>query len=290
MKPPPFEYHAVDTLDEAVSLLAEHGDDAKVLAGGQSLVPLLAIRLARPEHVIDINRIGDLAEIGNGEGVHLGAVVRQRQVERSDSVATSNPLLAAAIRLIGHAAIRNRGTVAGSIAHADPAAELPTVLIALDGTVDAVSRRGTRTIGAADLFAGFLSTSLEPDELLAHVHFPAWEPGAGAAFHEFSRRSGDFAIAGAAAVVTLDREGAIANTRIALSGMGATPIRAFGAERLLIGQRPGDQAWSAAAAEAVRDLEPPADIHGGSRYRAHLAQSLVRRALGEAASRAEVPV
>jgi carbon-monoxide dehydrogenase medium subunit len=178
MKPPPFEYHAVDSAEDAVDLLAEHGEDAKVLAGGQSLVPLLALRLARPEHLIDINRVGELASVRDCGGLRLGALVRHRGVERSTAVAAANPLLATAVRFIGHAAIRNRGTIGGSIAHADPAAELPAVLLALDGEVEATSQRGARRVGASDFFIGYLTTALAPDELLTAVHFPAWVPGA----------------------------------------------------------------------------------------------------------------
>ncbi len=241
MKPPPFEYHAVGTTDEAVALLAEYGDEAKVLAGGQSLVPLLALRLARPAHLVDINGLTGLASLANGGGLTVGALVRQRVAERSSTVAAANPLVAGALALIGHAAIRNRGTIGGSIAHADPAAELPTVLLALDGEVEVMSLRGTRTVGASALFEGFLTTSLEADELVTAVRFPSWVEGAGWAFQEFSRRSGDFAIAGVAATVRLDANGIIAEARIALSGMGATPIRATKAEASLAGQPPSDE-------------------------------------------------
>jgi carbon-monoxide dehydrogenase medium subunit len=287
MKPPPFEYHAVTSVEEAVALLAEHGDDAKVLAGGQSLVPLLALRLARPAHIVDINGLTELTAVTNGDGLTIGSLVRQRVAERSAAVAGANPLLVRAIGLIGHTAIRNRGTVGGSISHADPAAELPAVLRALDGEVVATSARGARTVAAADLFEGFLTTSLAPEELVTAVRFPAWAPGTGWSFQEFSRRSGDFAIAGAAAALRVDGRGVITDARIALSGMGPTPVRASKAEAALAGQQPSDEAWEAAAQDAVAGLDPPSDVHGTAAYRRHLAAVLTRRALREAHSRSE---
>jgi len=288
MKPPPFEYHAVASVEEAVALLAEHGEDAKVLAGGQSLVPLLALRLARPAHLVDINTVSDLASLSNGDGLTVGSLVRQRVAERSQAVRSANPLVAQAIALIGHTAIRNRGTIGGSIAHADPAAELPAVLLALDGEVVARSARGERTVPAADFFRGFLTTALTPDELVTGVRFPAWAPGAGWSFQEFSRRSGDFAIAGAAAALRLDRNGVVADARIALSGMGATPVRATKAEAALAGQQPSEEVWAAASQDAVAGLDPPSDVHGTAAYRRHLAAALTRRALREAHARSEV--
>jgi carbon-monoxide dehydrogenase medium subunit len=286
MKPPPVEYHAAGSLDEALSLLAEHGDDAKVLAGGQSLLPLLSLRLARPVWLVDINRLDELATIQDGGGLRVGALVRQRAVERSTDVAASNPLLAVAVRFIGHTAIRNRGTIGGSIAHGDPAAELPAVLVALDGEVEVASNRATRRIAAGDLYAGFLTTALAPDELLTAVHLPALAPGTGWSFQEFSRRSGDFAVAGVAATLRVDK-GMIAEARIALSGMDQTPVRATAGEATLVGQTPSPELWAAAASDSVAALEPPADLHGTSEYRRHLAGVLIRRALVQAHARTE---
>ena len=288
MKPPPFEYHAVGSVEEAVGLLAEHGDEAKVLAGGQSLVPLLALRLARPAHLVDINGVSELASFANGDGLRIGCLVRQRVAERAGAVGVANPLLVRALGLIGHTAIRNRGTIGGSIAHADPAAELPTVLVALDGEVEATSRRGPRTVAASELFRGFLTTSLAPDELLTGVRFPPWLAGTGWSFQEFSRRSGDFAIAGVAVTVRLDTNGVATDVRIALSGMGPTPVRASSAEAALVGQPPSEAAWNAASQEAVAGLDPPSDVHGSAAYRRHLAGVMTRRALREAHERAEV--
>jgi carbon-monoxide dehydrogenase medium subunit len=285
VKPPPFDYQAPTSVEEAVALLAEHGEEAKVLAGGQSLVPLLALRLARPSVVVDVNGVSELDALSNGAGLRVGAIVRQRTAERSPVVASGNPLLATAIPFIGHPAIRNRGSVGGTIAHADPAAELPAVLLALDGDVEAVGPRGSRSVPAAEFFAGFLTTALEPDELLTAVRFPPWPAGAGWSFHEFSRRSGDFAVAGVAVVLRLDGRGAVAEARIALTGVDATPVRASKAEASLVGQVPSTAAWEAAGADAAADLEPPSDLHGTADYRRHLVKVLVQRALVEAHGR-----
>jgi carbon-monoxide dehydrogenase medium subunit len=289
MKPSAFEYRAVVSIEEAVDSLSEHGDDAKVLAGGQSLVPLLALRLARPEFVIDINGVTELTSVSDDDGLRLGALVRHRTIERSSSVMGANPLLSTAASFVGHAAIRNRGTIGGSIAHGDPAAELPTVLIAMDGMVELTSRRGTRTVAATDFFQGFLSTALESDELLSAVRFPAWPPGAGWSFQEFSRRSGDFAVVGVAAVLRVGSNGLIDDARVALSGVAGTPLRARAAEELLLGAEPSEDRWAEAGWAAAADLEPPSDLHGTSAYRRHLAGILVRRALEEAYRRAERP-
>jgi len=287
VKPPRFEYHRAGSVDEVVALLAEYADEAKVLAGGQSLVPLLSLRLARPAHLVDINRVADLATIANGTGMTVGAMVRHRAIERSDVVRKANPLLADAVRFIGHGAIRNRGTIGGSIAHADPAAELPAVLLALDGEVEARSARGTRSVPASALFEGFLTTSLEPDELLTAVRVPAWPAGTGWSFQEFSRRSGDFAIVGVAATVRLDGNGNVGEARLAFSGVDQVPVRATAAESLLAGATPSDDLWKSAAHAAATPLEPAGDIHGSSAYRKHLATVLAERALREAHDRAK---
>jgi carbon-monoxide dehydrogenase medium subunit len=282
MKLPRFDYFAPTTLEEVLALLSEHGDEAKILAGGQSVVPLLALRLARPEVLIDINGVGELAATHDLEDVRIGAIVRERVVELSATVAAANPLLTKALGLIGHPAIRNRGTIGGSIAHADPAAELPAVLIALDGDVEATSTRGVRTVRGSELFRGFLTTALEPDELLTSVRFPRLLSGTGSSFQEFSRRSGDFAMAGVAAVLRLGPTGVISEARIALTGVGDTPVRATKAEAALAGQAPSEEAWKAAAADGVAGLEPPSDIHASASYRRQLAAVLIQRALREA--------
>ena len=285
MKPARFEYFCPRTVDEAVDLLARYGDDGKVLAGGQSLVPLMNMRLARPAVIIDINRIDGLGDLRERNGIlRFGALTRQRAAERSPVVAERCPLLRDALRLVGHAQIRNRGTLGGSIAHADPAAELTAILSALDGEVTARSARGTRTIAAADLFVTYLTTALDPRELIVEIRIPALSPGAGWSWMEIARRHGDFALAGVGVVLVI-RRGTIAEARIALTGVGATPVRGGAAERLLVGHAPSDTLW-AEAAEAVRAaVTPDGDIHASAEYRKHVAGVLTQRALREALSR-----
>ena len=287
MKPPPFEYSVARSVDEAVDLLAEHGDEAKVLAGGQSLLPLLSLRLARPGVLVDINPVPELASISDGSGVELGAMVRHRAAERSADVRAEAPLVAEALHLVGHAAIRSRGTVGGSLAHADPAAELPAVLLALDGEVVATSRRGTRTVAAADLFDGFLTTTLAPDELLTAVRLPAGPAGAGWSFQEFSRRSGDFGVVGVACLLAVGGGGLVSDARLAFCGVAGTPVRAGTAEALLRGAEPAAGLWEEAGREAASRLDPPGDLHGSAAYRRHLAAVLAQRALAEAFERAK---
>lgn len=279
-------------MPETVALLAEHGDDAKILAGGQSLLPMLALRLARPAVLIDINRVGELAGITVNGGLTIGALTRHRAVERSDAVAAAAPVLAAAMRYVGHDAIRTRGTLGGSLAHADPAAELPMVLRVLGGSVVATSARGPRTIDADALFQGFLTTSLEPDELLTEIHVPATQvPTAagrsGWSVNEFSRRSGDFALVGTATVLELDDAGTIAGARIGLSGVAGEPVRATLAEAALVGAAPSDAAFAEAGRAAADAVNPTSDLHGTAAYRKHLVDVLVRRGLREALARAE---
>ncbi|HEY7355009.1 MAG TPA: xanthine dehydrogenase family protein subunit M, partial [Ktedonobacterales bacterium] len=275
------------TRAETLELLGEMGWGAKILAGGQSLVPMMNMRLAKPEAIIDINRVKELAYITEAEdGLMIGTLTRQRAVERSRVVKKRSPLLAEAILSVGHPPIRSRGTVGGSLAHADPAAELPAVLLALDGWVHASSPRGTRTIPAAELFVGPLLTSLQPDELLTEVCFPALPPGTGTAFLEVTRRHGDFALVGVAACLTLDQQGVCTRAAVALLGAGETPARSAAAEARLLGQPPSGQALEAAGAAAMASLEPIGDIHGSPEYRKQVAGVLTRRALGIAWGRA----
>ncbi|HEV2254603.1 MAG TPA: xanthine dehydrogenase family protein subunit M [Streptosporangiaceae bacterium] len=286
MKLPPFEYEAPTTVAEAVDLLAEHGDEASVLAGGQSLIPLLALRLARPAVLIDINGVGGLSEVSATDGwVAIGAMTREYVAEESKTVADTVPLLAAALPLIGHEAIRSRGTIGGSLAHADPAAELPAVARALDAEFVVRGRSGTRVITAARWFEGYLTTSRGPDELLTEVRFPAARPGTGTSFLEVARRHGDFAIAGLATSLVLSG-GLISEARLALAGVSDVPARAAAAEDLLTGERPSDELFEEAARGAVADLDPPADLHGSSEYRKAVAGALVRRGLRAAADNA----
>jgi len=286
MKLPPVEYEAPTTVAEAVDLLAEHLDEASVLAGGQSLIPLLALRLARPAVLIDINGIDELSGVSAANGwVTIGAMTREYVAENSGTVADIVPLLAAALPLIGHEAIRSRGTIGGSLAHADPAAELPAVARALDAEFVVRGPSGERAIPAADWFEGYLTTARRPDELLTQVRFPAAKPGTGTSFQEVARRHGDFAIVGLAASLTLSG-GAISDARLAFAGLSDVPVRAAAAEDLLVGERPSPELFDAAARRATDDLDPPADLHGSSEYRKTVAAALVRRGLRAAADNA----
>ena len=286
MKLPYVEYEAPTTVAEAVGLLAEHDDEASVLAGGQSLIPLLALRLARPTVLVDINGLAELSGVSVSNGwVAIGAITREYVAEESQAIADSVPLLAAALPLIGHEAIRSRGTIGGSLAHADPAAELPAVARALDAEFVVRSRAGERVVPAAEWFEGYLATARHPDELLTEVRFPAARPGTGAAFEEVARRHGDFAIVGLAASLTLTGE-VISDARLAFSGIADVPVRATAAEDLLSGQRPSPELFEEAAGRATADIDPPSDLHGPSEYRKKIAATLVRRGLQAAADNA----
>jgi carbon-monoxide dehydrogenase medium subunit len=286
MKLPYVEYEAPATIAEAVDLLAEHQDEASVLAGGQSLIPLLALRLARPAVLIDINGLGELSGVSVTDGwVAIGAMTREYVAEESETVADTLPLLAAALPLIGHEAIRSRGTIGGSLAHADPAAELPAVARALDAEFVVRSRSGERVIPAAEWFEGYLATSRRPDEILVEVRFPAAGPDSGAAFQEVARRHGDFAMVGVAASLTF-ADGAISDARVAFSGIADVPVRAAEAESLLVGEEPSAELFEEAARRATAGIDPPADLHGSSEYRKKAAATLVRRGLRAAADNA----
>jgi len=287
MKLPPVDYEAPETVSEALELLAEHLDEASVLAGGQSLIPLLALRLARPAVLIDINGIDELSGVAAVDGiVAIGAMTREYVAEDSGTIASVVPLLAAALPLIGHEAIRSRGTIGGSLAHADPAAELPAVALALDAEFVVRSKSGERVIPAAEWFEGYLTTSRRPDELLAEVRFPTARPGTGISFQEVARRHGDFAIVGLAASLTLS-DGAISDARLAFAGISDVPVRAAEAESLLVGERPSAELFDEAARRATDDIDPPADLHGTSAYRTKVAATLVRRGLQAAVDNAD---
>jgi aerobic carbon-monoxide dehydrogenase medium subunit len=286
MKLPPVEYEAPTTVAEAIDLLAEYVDEASVLAGGQSLIPLLAMRLARPAVLIDINGIDELSGVTSTDGwVTVGATTREYVAEESGTIADAVPLLAAALPLIGHEAIRSRGTIGGSLAHADPAAELPTVARALDAEFVVRGLSGERVVPAGEWFEGYLTTSRRPDELLTEVRFPAARPGTGTSFQEVARRHGDFAIVGLATSLTLS-QGAISDARLAFAGLSDVPIRAADAEDFLVGETPSPELFEEAARRAIDDLDPPADLHGSSDYRKKVAAALVRRGLRAAADSA----
>lgn len=284
MKPPPFRYVAPTSLDEALEARAEHAESSAVLAGGQSLVPMLNLRLAQPEVVIDLGRIPELAGISERDGgVAFGAMTRQRAAERSDLVNRRAPLIARALEHVGHVTTRNRGTIGGSIAHADPAGELPAAALALDSQMVARSAaRGERTIAAGDFFRSFLTTALEPDELLVEVRVPGLPERSGVAFVELARRHRDFAMAGAGAAIALDGDGAIAEVRLVFIGVGTGPVRATEAEEALAGEPPHADVLRQAAERAMTALEPRSDVHASGTYRRRLAGVLARRALEEA--------
>ena len=282
MKPAPFDYYRAGSLDEAVTLLDRHGPEAKVLSGGQSLLPMMKLRLARPPTLVDLGRVRELAYVRDADGrLAFGGMARLDALE-SDLVRTRCPLLAEAARHIGHPAIRHRGTVCGSLAHADPAAELPVLALALDADLVATGRRGPRVIPAAEFFVTMFTTRLTPSEILSEARFPAIGPGTGWGFAELSRRPGDFAIAAAAAVLEAGGDGRIGKARIALGAVADRAIRCVDAEAVLQGREPGPALFQAAAEAAAAPLDPPSDVHGSSAYRRHLVTVLVRRALAQA--------
>ena len=279
MKPAPFTYESPDTLAEAVELLAGHGDDAKVLAGGQSLVPMLALRLARFERLIDLDRIAELRTIERTDDhLRVGAMVRQAAAERDHDVATAAPLLARALPHIGHFQIRNRGTIGGSTAHADPAAELPAVALALDAELELAGPQGLRIVPASSFFVSMWATAIGDDEILAAVRYPTWGDRSGFAVREFARRPGDFALAGAACGVSLDARGIVHRAAIAMFGVGPTPIRATAAEAALVGQ-PAGSPLDEIVQIAADATQPSDDVHGSADYRRTLAADMVGRAL-----------
>jgi len=287
MKPPRFEYAAPHKTDEAVALLSQHGDRAKVLAGGQSLVPLLNFRLARPEVLVDVNRVAELAYVRPLEsGVAIGALTRQHTVERADVIRARLPIVAEACRLIGHLPIRHRGTIGGSLAHADPASELPAVMVALEAELTVTRRGSRRTLPAEQFFTGMLTTALAPDELLTEVRVPGLPPRTGSAFIEIARRAGDFALVGIAALVTLGDGGRVTRARLALCGAGPTPVRAREAERVLVGERPDGRVLDEAAEKIAAATDPPSDIHASAAFRKKLARHLGRQAIELAVRRA----
>lgn len=281
MKPPPLAYCRPRALDEALALLAEHGEEARPLAGGQSLVPMLNHRLARPALLIDIGAIGELQRIERrtSEWV-IGATVTQRRVER-ESVEGCE-LLRLAMPFIGHRQIRARGTVGGSIAHADPAAELPAVALTLGSTMVAVSSGGERSIPASTFFAGPYMNSLEEGEILSHVTFPTVPPTTRCSFREFARRKGDFAVAGVAAAVDFE-DGSVTAAGLTAFAVGSNPVRLTGAEAAVAGRRLDEAALADSAEAAAAEIEPWDDIHGSSQYRRQLVAALLRRALQEVA-------
>jgi carbon-monoxide dehydrogenase medium subunit len=285
MKPPVFEYAAPATMSEAVRLLASRNGNAKVISGGQSLMPMLAFRLAAPELLVDLKNLKDLGAIRiEADGVRLGAKVRWCDIESDRRLAVSHPLLAEAIKHVAHYQIRNRGTVGGSVAHADPSAEMPGIALTCDARMTIVGPSGTRIEAAADFFTGPLETSLEPDEILTEVHLPAWPAARRWAFLEFARRKGDFAMAGVALHYDLDSGGRIIDAHIGAIGVADRPIRLTEVEAVLNGNQMSDKLIAAASAKARQTVDPPTDIHAPGAYRAALVATLLGRGLKKSAA------
>jgi len=286
MKPAPFNLFRPKSVDEALALLHSHGDDAKVLAGGQSLVPLMNFRLAQPQNLIDLNLVEGLDQIKfDDQTLSLGTMVRQRDVERSASIVERLPILREAIEQVGHPAIRNRGTVGGSLAHADPSAELPLLAVALDATFRLRSAQASRSVAAKDFYHGYLLTDIAPDELLVATDFHMPPADCGWCCTEIARRHGDFAIVAVAVLLDCRQDRTIDFARVAVGGAGPAPLRVAAAEEALVGERLGGEVFRRAGEIAAQAVEPPADIHASSGYRRHLTGVLVRRALATAESR-----
>jgi carbon-monoxide dehydrogenase medium subunit len=282
VKPAPFEYHAPEKVSEVASLLRDFGDEAKVLAGGQSLVPIMALRLARFDHVVDLNRVGELRGVERRNGaLRVGAMTRQAEVERDPAVADVVPLLARATPFIGHFQIRNRGTVGGSLAHADPAAEYPAVALALDAEFEVTNTGGTRTVPASDFFVSTFMTALEAEDVLTAVRFPVWGARSGFAVEEVARRYGDFALTGGVCAVELDGD-RVARAAIGMFAMGSAPLRASEAEAALTGSSAGEVDVDEIGRTAAAGTDPPDDIHASAAYRRSVGAVVVARALRRA--------
>lgn len=288
MKPAPFEYEAPDSLPAALALLSRHGGEAKLLAGGQSLIPVMNFRMAQPALLVDLNRLVDLDYVRRSAagGLALGAMTRQRRLERDPLVATLAPLLHEAMPFIAHPQIRNRGTLGGSLAHADPAAELPAVAVALGARLCLARAGAERWVEARDFFSGLFSTALEVDEILVEVELPPPTPRTGWAFLETARRHGDYAQAGVAARVSLDAEGRCTAAGLTYLSLGGAPISAREAARSLVGVLPSPAAFAAAAEAAQREIHPVDDVHASAAFKRHLARILTVRALAIATDRA----
>jgi carbon-monoxide dehydrogenase medium subunit len=283
MKLPPFEYACPSTINEAIALLANHNGEAKLLAGGQSLMPMMAFRIAQPSLLVDLRKLPDLKEIKIGaDGVRLGALVRWRDILDDKRLAAAHPLLQEAISHVAHYQIRNRGTVGGSLAHADPAAEMPGIAVACDATLVLRGPGSTRSVAARDFFTGALSTVLAEDELIVEVRFPAWTPGRRWAFEEFSRRRGDFAIAGLAVHFEVDAAERVTDAHIGVIGASSRPHRLPAAEAALNGKRLEVAVIEAAARAAAGEVEPSDDLHASAPYRRALVETLLDRALRRA--------
>jgi carbon-monoxide dehydrogenase medium subunit len=285
MKMPPFEYAAPTTLKDAVALLAAHGGDAKAIAGGQSLVPMLAFRVASPSLLVDLRKIPELHRITiSGEGVRLGAMVRWRDIEDDDRLETAHPLLKAAVSHVAHYQVRNRGTVGGSIAHADPAAELPGIAVTCDAGIAVTGPGGGRVISAADFFLGPLTTALAADEIITEIRLPAWPQQRRWGFQEFARRRGDFAMAGAAVFYDEDADGKAVDAHVGVIGVGDVPQRLPEVEAVLNGRTMDEATITQAEKAAAASVDPADDIHASAAYRRALTGTMVERALKSASA------
>ncbi|MFO0236032.1 MAG: FAD binding domain-containing protein [Burkholderiales bacterium] len=287
MKPAPFDYVRADSVAEALALLAEHGSAAKLMAGGQSLIPMLNFRVVRPSIVVDVGALVELDHQRDrpGGGMSIGALTRHRTLETSERIARRYPVIPEAMRHVAHLAIRNRGTIGGSLSHADPAAELPMLARLLDARLVAESARGRREIEASDFFVSALTTALRDDEMLTHVELPPWPPGAGWAFEEFAKRPGDYALAAVGALVQCE-DGRIARARVAMMGIADTPIRLDALERAMAGRPATAPGIAECIDEAARGLSPREDLHASAGYRRMLSRTLLQRVTAGALDRA----
>ena len=287
MKPAPFEYHAPDSIDQVLELLQEHGDTAKILAGGQSLVPAMNFRVVQPSMLIDLNRVREMDYVREEECLHIGAMTRERTLEHDKRIADRSPLLHEAAPHIAHPQIRNRGTIGGSIVNADPAAELPVLMLALNARLRALSVSGERWIEAQDFFIGMFTTALGPNEVLMEIEIPFIQARTGWSFMEVAPRAGDYALMGVAALVTLDEHGKCHHAKIVFLNAGDGPVDAKKAAQLLVGQPINDHGIDAAAALASeKEITPFGNLHASPAYQRHLANILTKRALKQAGERA----
>jgi aerobic carbon-monoxide dehydrogenase medium subunit len=282
----PFEYHRARSVEEAVALLGEHGDDAKLLAGGHSLIPLLKLRFAQPKHLIDVRKIPDLSGIReDGDAIVIGAATTHAQIERSSLIERKLPILAEAAHVIGDPLVRNMGTIGGSLAHADPGADFPAVMLALGAEMRAIGPRGPRTIAADDFFVDLLTTALAPNEILTEIRIPALRAGTGGAYVKFRHPASGYALIGVAALVRREASETIREVRVALTGVGTRTMRARGTEQALTGKNADETTVAEAATRVVEGLEPRADAQGSVEYKTHLAVVYARRAISLAIER-----
>jgi CO/xanthine dehydrogenase FAD-binding subunit len=291
MKPAPFKYFAPSTIDEALDHLSEYGYDAKILAGGQSLIPTMNFRMAQPAALIDLNNVSQLFYVKNeSDGLRIGAMTRQREMERNILISDNATLINETMPFIAHPQIRNRGTVGGSIAHADPAAELPAVMMALNARFQLRGKNSERWVTAKEFFQGMFTTALEPEEILTEISLPVLPRNCGWAFREVARRRGDFALVGATAVIMLDNNMKCQQARLVFLSVGDGPVEAHQAERILVGQDGSVESIDEAAeTAATKDIDPPGDIHASPKDRRHLARVLTKQVLSQAFERAQKP-